>query len=214
MLDEGKINEFDAPYQLLQKSEGMLRKLVEQTGKAETMHLLDIAKTAYEKSHQIDSNITEALEDDLRSASVHDVSAVIDELEANNEGNSDTLSNQDQSGSHIFEGSKLDKKEGETGENIPKADDMNKDKTSESGDSDAKEIEYTLTDIEDASNIEDANKEDIGDGNSDDVVELLGKQDKESTEKPVDTEAGLELKEDDEIDEKSKLLTRQDGIDK
>lgn len=213
MLDEGKINEFDAPYQLLQKSEGMLRKLVEQTGKAETMHLLDIAKTAYEKSHQIDSNITEALEDDLRSASVHDVSAVIDELEANNEGNSDTLSNQDQSGSHIFEGSKLDKK-GETGENIPKADDMNKDKTSESGDSDAKEIEYTLTDIEDASNIEDANKEDIGDGNSDDVVELLGKQDKESTEKPVDTEAGLELKEDDEIDEKSKLLTRQDGIDK
>lgn len=207
MLDEGKIKEFDAPYQLLQKSEGVLRKLVEQTGKTETMHLLDIAKTAYEKSHQIDSNVTDALEDELRSASVHDVSAAIDEAEADNEGNLDTSTDQEQSSNHILKDSDLDKK-AEKGGSIPEADDRNKDKSSESGDSDAKEVEYTLTDIEDAS------KEDIEDSNSDDDVKLLGKKDKESTENPLDTQAGPESKrEEDDIDEKSKLITRQDRND-
>ena len=41
--------EFNAPYVLLQKTEGFLRKLVDQTGKAEALHLMEIAKAAYNK---------------------------------------------------------------------------------------------------------------------------------------------------------------------
>ena len=49
VLDEGKVIEFNAPYVLLQKTEGFLRKLVDQTGKAEALHLMEIAKAAYNK---------------------------------------------------------------------------------------------------------------------------------------------------------------------
>lgn len=49
MLDDGKVIEFDAPYLLLQKPGGFLYKLVEQTGKAEALHLMEIAKAAYNK---------------------------------------------------------------------------------------------------------------------------------------------------------------------
>ena len=47
-MDEGRVAEFDVPYLLLQRRDSQFRKLVEQTGKSETMQLLDIAKKAYE----------------------------------------------------------------------------------------------------------------------------------------------------------------------
>ena len=49
VLDEGKVIEFEPPYILLQRSNSFLYKLVEQTGKAEALHLLEIAKAAYNK---------------------------------------------------------------------------------------------------------------------------------------------------------------------
>ena len=49
VLDDGKVIEFDAPYLLLQNSNSFLYKLVEQTGKAEALHLMEIAEAAFKK---------------------------------------------------------------------------------------------------------------------------------------------------------------------
>ena len=62
MLDDGKVIEFNAPYLLLQNSDGFLYKLVEQTGKAEALHLMEMAKAAFNKEElpvsQPDRNVT------------------------------------------------------------------------------------------------------------------------------------------------------------
>ena len=73
MLDEGEIVEFDAPYLLLQKPDGLLSRLVELTGKAEIANLKDIALRAYEKTDNT-SQLVSAL-----VGSQHTVSAPIDE---------------------------------------------------------------------------------------------------------------------------------------
>ena len=49
VMDDGKVIEFNAPYLLLQNSASFLSKLVEQTGKAEALHLMEIAKAAFNK---------------------------------------------------------------------------------------------------------------------------------------------------------------------
>ena len=49
VLDDGKVIEFDAPYLLLQNANSFLYKLVEQTGKAEALHLMEIAEAAFKK---------------------------------------------------------------------------------------------------------------------------------------------------------------------
>ena len=62
MLDDGKVIEFNAPYLLLQNSDGFLYKLVEQTGKAEALHLMEMAKAAFNKEElpvsKPDRNVT------------------------------------------------------------------------------------------------------------------------------------------------------------
>ena len=47
VLQEGKIVEFDEPYILLQDESSLLFKMIEQTGKEESEHLLTIAQEAY-----------------------------------------------------------------------------------------------------------------------------------------------------------------------
>lgn len=72
-MDEGEIVEFDRPYALMQKKGGLLRKLVEQTGKAETANLLDIAKQAQGKLDK-SGVLASAL-----ASSQHDVTLTIEE---------------------------------------------------------------------------------------------------------------------------------------
>ena len=48
-MDAGQIVEFDEPYSLLKPGKGVFFEMVQQTGKAETEHLLDIAKEAAQK---------------------------------------------------------------------------------------------------------------------------------------------------------------------
>ncbi|XP_052782620.1 ATP-binding cassette sub-family C member 4-like isoform X3 [Mya arenaria] len=84
VLDDGKIEEFDAPFMLLKKKDGLLKRLVEQTGRAENANLVEIARIAYETRNNMDlddeskaSNLAEI----IRAISEHDVSKVIDEDE-------------------------------------------------------------------------------------------------------------------------------------
>ncbi|XP_062383443.1 multidrug resistance-associated protein 4 isoform X2 [Sardina pilchardus] len=50
VLDAGHIHEYDEPYTLLQNPDSLFLKMVQQTGKAETAHLIQMAKQAYNKS--------------------------------------------------------------------------------------------------------------------------------------------------------------------
>ncbi|XP_021376611.1 multidrug resistance-associated protein 4-like isoform X5 [Mizuhopecten yessoensis] len=63
VLDEGNIVEFDQPYLLLQNEEGNFYRMVQQTGKTEADHLLEVARDCY---HAEISSIIPGL------ASVHD----------------------------------------------------------------------------------------------------------------------------------------------
>ncbi|XP_033642849.1 multidrug resistance-associated protein 4-like [Asterias rubens] len=49
VLDSGELLEFDQPHALLQRPEGMLSKLVEQTGKTEAAQLIEIAKKHFKQ---------------------------------------------------------------------------------------------------------------------------------------------------------------------
>ncbi|XP_072319302.1 ATP-binding cassette sub-family C member 4 [Eucyclogobius newberryi] len=49
VLDSGKISAYDEPYTLLQDHEGIFYKMVQQTGKQESLALLETAKQAYNK---------------------------------------------------------------------------------------------------------------------------------------------------------------------
>ena len=51
MLDEGNIVELDHPYKLLQDKDGYFYKMVQQTGKEEHEHLLEIARGTYTAKH-------------------------------------------------------------------------------------------------------------------------------------------------------------------
>ncbi|XP_053404593.1 ATP-binding cassette sub-family C member 4-like isoform X3 [Mercenaria mercenaria] len=217
VLDEGKILEFDAPYLLLQKTGGMLRKLVEQTGKSETVHLVEIAKTAYEKSHEkVDSNVTDSIGNELNSASLHDVSAIVDENEEDRNVNADTVSNKELShidegsnigeSSNIVEGSHTHKSNVGPEDSKPEGQPED-DKASHSGESEGVN-EYTLTDIEDASN------DNIEDGETGDAVELLGMGNKEKKEEIDDTEIVSKTKQEvDDNDETSKLIPGKESTD-
>ena len=55
MLDSGEIVEFDEPYLLLQKSSGVFRHIVDQTGPEEADRLLDMAKEAFESRYTEDT---------------------------------------------------------------------------------------------------------------------------------------------------------------
>ena len=48
-MDNGVIMEFDSPYSLLKKGHGYFHEMVQQTGKAESEHLLDVAREAFKK---------------------------------------------------------------------------------------------------------------------------------------------------------------------
>ena len=56
VLSDGKIQEYDEPYTLLQNDGSAFYQMVEQTGKAETERLLDIAREAYLIRNQPDPN--------------------------------------------------------------------------------------------------------------------------------------------------------------
>ncbi|XP_038050410.1 multidrug resistance-associated protein 4-like [Patiria miniata] len=59
VLDAGRLIEFDEPYVLLQKEDGIFSKMVQETGKAETAKLLQIAD---EKYHLTDGNEPEDID--------------------------------------------------------------------------------------------------------------------------------------------------------
>ncbi|XP_038050161.1 multidrug resistance-associated protein 4-like [Patiria miniata] len=50
VLDAGRLVEFDEPYVLLQKEDGIFNKMVQKTGKAEMANLLQIADDTYHRS--------------------------------------------------------------------------------------------------------------------------------------------------------------------
>ncbi|XP_052217717.1 ATP-binding cassette sub-family C member 4-like isoform X4 [Dreissena polymorpha] len=84
VLHDGEIEEFDAPHLLLQKPEGLLRKLVEQTGKTETTNLIEIARKSYENKNRDDINEevqASNLAEIMRAISQHDVAMTIEELD-------------------------------------------------------------------------------------------------------------------------------------
>ncbi len=54
VLREGKICEFDEPHTLLQNKDSLLYEMVEQTGQAESQHLMTIASEAYLARNQTD----------------------------------------------------------------------------------------------------------------------------------------------------------------
>ncbi|XP_056122936.1 multidrug resistance-associated protein 4 [Rhinichthys klamathensis goyatoka] len=61
VLDAGRIHEYDAPHVLLQNQNGILFKMVQQTGKAEASSLLQTAKQAYmnrSPAHQLNGFAT------------------------------------------------------------------------------------------------------------------------------------------------------------
>ncbi|XP_067315093.1 ATP-binding cassette sub-family C member 4-like [Pseudorasbora parva] len=61
VLDAGRIHEYDAPHVLLQNQNGILYKMVQQTGKAEAASLLQTAKQAYmnrSPAHQLNGFAT------------------------------------------------------------------------------------------------------------------------------------------------------------
>ncbi|XP_077055732.1 ATP-binding cassette sub-family C member 4 [Siphateles boraxobius] len=61
VLDAGRIHEYDAPHVLLQNQNGILYKMVQQTGKAEASSLLQTAKQAYmnrSPAHQLNGFAT------------------------------------------------------------------------------------------------------------------------------------------------------------
>lgn len=49
VMDAGKVVEYGHPYDLLKSSGGYLRKLVDQTGNATAMHLMQMAEQSYKK---------------------------------------------------------------------------------------------------------------------------------------------------------------------
>ncbi|XP_048247853.1 ATP-binding cassette sub-family C member 4-like isoform X3 [Haliotis rufescens] len=51
VMDDGKIIDFDEPHLLLEKGEGHFYQMVQQTGKTEAEHLIEIAETAYKDRH-------------------------------------------------------------------------------------------------------------------------------------------------------------------
>lgn len=49
VMDAGKVVEYAHPYELLKSPSGYLRKLVDQTGNATALHLMQIAEQSYKK---------------------------------------------------------------------------------------------------------------------------------------------------------------------
>lgn len=187
VLEEGSIVEFDEPYLLLQKSDGVLRKLVDQTGKTETMHLVDIAKTAFQKLH--DNEVLDSVEDYVKSTSLHDIPLAIDETGEDqfnkmNQGSEDHIGDEE-----VADVSRVD-----NGEDLSEDNSMNNSVDSEVN-------EYTLTDIEDATIRSE----------TDEITELLERKSKEPEND--ETETQLELDEDTgDHDEMSKLLMRDERV--
>lgn len=52
VMDAGEIVEYDHPYNLLQRSHGFLRNLVNETESATATHLLEIARQSYKEKYQ------------------------------------------------------------------------------------------------------------------------------------------------------------------
>ena len=228
VLDEGKIVEFNVPYKLLLDSNSMLRKLVEQTGKAETAHLVEIAKTAYEKSKEnVGSNVGDGETNEHNSA-------IVEEDEDDKNDNADQEISEEQSLLAEANDNKMGGKEGKenkeaedgSGNSEHKAEaeangtegraehEEGKEENASSSDATEDDVnEYTLTDIEDASHdkIEDV---DDDDDVNDDAAKLLGKKKNEKEEEVGDTKTGSETR--DELEdngETSKLLPGNGGND-
>jgi ATP-binding cassette subfamily C (CFTR/MRP) protein 4 len=53
VLDSGRIQEFDRPYLLLQNTNGMFYKLVQQTGHEMSTHLMSLAKQAFHETQEV-----------------------------------------------------------------------------------------------------------------------------------------------------------------
>ncbi|CAH2068680.1 unnamed protein product, partial [Iphiclides podalirius] len=59
VMDAGQLVEFEHPHVLLQKSDGVLRAMVDQTGRAMAETLARVAQQAYEQKHQQQTETTE-----------------------------------------------------------------------------------------------------------------------------------------------------------
>ncbi|WAR23542.1 ABCC3-like protein, partial [Mya arenaria] len=70
VLDDGKIVEFDAPYLLVTKPDGLFKRLVEQTGRGDTAFLVDVARNTFETRN----NTSERRVANLGAISEHNVS--------------------------------------------------------------------------------------------------------------------------------------------
>lgn len=152
------------------------------------MHLLEIAKTAYQKLH--DNEVLDSVEDYVKSTSLHEISLAIDEA------GEDKFNKLDHgSEDHIGEEEVAGVSRVDNDEDLSEDDSMN-------NSADAEVNEYTLTDIEEAT---------IG-SETDECTELLEKKSKEP--KNGEAETQLELDEDiDDHDETSKLVMRDERID-
>ena len=74
VLDAGRINEFDKPYNLLKSKKNLLYKLVAQTGGVEAQKLFEMARRAYfskqngsskKKSDKNENNTDEVLQENV-----------------------------------------------------------------------------------------------------------------------------------------------------
>ncbi|XP_060582248.1 ATP-binding cassette sub-family C member 4-like isoform X3 [Ruditapes philippinarum] len=236
VLDDGKVVEFDVPYKLLQSSNSTLRKLVEQTGKSETIHLMEIAKTAFEKSKEIvDSNVKDGKVNEQDSVSVNNVSAIVEDNDRDNNDDADMEMNEERSllvqdSGNVVKGDegKVDKVVNDGMENTEGKDKLVEKENKEfnaSGKEGKIDVDHEVDkeerasgsdETEDGANeytltdIEDASHDDIEDVD-DDNAKLLGKDEKDKEDMVDDTKQRSETKHEvNENDETSKLLPGHD----
>ena len=76
MLDNGNIAEFDTPHSLLQNDDGLLTKMVHETGKIESAKLIKMAQVSQEgdipeDSETVDINAVQLSADHVSHTSDH-----------------------------------------------------------------------------------------------------------------------------------------------
>jgi len=198
VLDDGQIVEFDTPYILMQKTEGLLHQLVEQTGKSETANLLGIAKNAQERSDNSGKRrsmllgsqhfLAEAIEEDVEADSSIDNSSAVDdnnevetkvEVLTPNSGNKDNGADESNELEHEVEGPVNVDDTVVDNENLTKT----IEDTEIDTEKDNTEPDNVTETTEDADNVEkEADIDPTNDNNEEDNVdeetELLGKSDK------------------------------------
>ncbi|XP_052777823.1 ATP-binding cassette sub-family C member 4-like [Mya arenaria] len=110
VLEDGKIVEFDAPYLLVTKPDGVFKRLVEQTGKEETAFLVREARNAFETRNNTSERRVANLREIYRRISEHDVSNLIEEEDKQAEENGNNVDD-DETGQLLDQGEKVPMRE-------------------------------------------------------------------------------------------------------